>query len=157
MIRVAAAQEPPGPAFWDRLAAAQAAAYAGGAAAPYGAASLRALALAPGGALVVDRPDDPEAFGLGRAIADEGEVLALAVAPGRRRLGRGAAALAALEAALQALGARRLFLEAAADNAAALALYAGAGWRAAGRRRFYYAGAAPGAAATDAVVFVKEL
>jgi ribosomal-protein-alanine N-acetyltransferase len=157
VIRVAAAEAASSPGFWERLAAAQAQAYAGGAAAPYDAGSLRALAFAPGGALVADDADLPAAFALGRAAADEGEVLALAVAPERRRRGLGAAALAALEAALRAAGARRLFLEAAADNAAALALYARAGWREAGLRRGYYPAALPGTPATDALVLVKRV
>lgn len=155
MICVAAPDATLSPQFWERLEAAQAAAYAVGAARPYAAASLRALALAPGGALVADDLDEPAVFGLGRAAADEGEVLALAVAPDLRRRGLGAAALAALEASLADQGARRLFLEAAADNAAALALYRRAGWREAGRRRGYYPGAAGGSGPIDALIFIK--
>jgi ribosomal-protein-alanine N-acetyltransferase len=157
VIRIAASDAALGVGFWDRLAAAQAAAYADGAAAPYGAASLRALAVGPGGALVADDPQAPLAFALGRAVADEGEVLALAVAPQRRRLGLGAAALAGLEAALRDGGARALYLEAAADNAAALALYRRAGWREAGRRAGYYQAAGPGGQPADALIFVKRV
>lgn len=157
MIRVAAPDAALFPHFWERLAAAQAAAYAVGAAGSYAPASLRALALAPGGTLVADDLDEPAVFGLGRAAADEGEVLALAVAPHLRQRGLGAAALAALEASLADQGARRLFLEAAADNAAALALYRRAGWREAGRRRGYYPGAAPGVRPTDALIFAKRV
>jgi ribosomal-protein-alanine N-acetyltransferase len=143
------------PGFWARLAVLQAAAYAGGAAAPYDAEALRALACAAGGALVADCAARPAAFALGRAAADEGEVLALAVDLARRRAGLGGAALAALEARLAALGARRLFLEAADGNAAALALYRRAGWREAGRRPAYYPGRSPGGAAADALILVK--
>ncbi|WP_374189442.1 hypothetical protein [Paracoccus thiocyanatus] len=49
------------------------------------------------------------------------------------------ALLADFAATSRARGARAAFLEVAADNAAALALYAGAGWEAVGKRRDYYA------------------
>jgi ribosomal-protein-alanine N-acetyltransferase len=104
---------------------------------------------------VADDAAAPSAFALGRAAADEGEVLAIGVHPSRRREGLGAAALAALEAALIGLGARRLCLEAAADNAPALGLYRRAGWVEAGRRRRYYPARSPDGAAADALIFVK--
>lgn len=98
---------------------------------------------------------DAEGFVLGRVIADEAELLTLAVAPGARRAGRGRALLAAFEAEAAARGAVSAFLEVAADNAAARALYAGAGWSETGRRRAYYS--APGGARVDAVLMGRGL
>lgn len=75
---------------------------------------------------------------LARVVADEAEILTLAVAPECRRRGLGDALVetAALHAA--ALGARRMFLEVGEGNAPALALYRGLGFAAAGRRPDYY-------------------
>lgn len=74
-----------------------------------------------------------------RAIADEAEVLTLAVSPAHRRLGAGAALLQAGLDLAAAAGAETAFLEVASDNAAALALYTAAGFAPAGRRAGYYA------------------
>ncbi len=69
----------------------------------------------------------------------EAEVLTLAVRPELRRCGLGLLLLHAAMDAARARKAKRLFLEVAADNAAALALYEKAGFGAIGRRRGYYA------------------
>ena len=55
-------------------------------------------------------------------------------------------------ATAQRSGAEAMFLEVAADNAAALALYRGAGFTQAGLRRGYYA-----PAGTDAFVLRRDL
>ena len=90
----------------------------------------------------------PGAFGLiderggmllGRIAADEAEVLTLAVAPSARRQGIATALLRAARAQVGACGGRALFLEVAAGNAAALALYRREGFVEVGRRRRYYA------------------
>jgi ribosomal-protein-alanine N-acetyltransferase len=80
----------------------------------------------------------PDGFVMARVVGDEAEVLTIAVAPGARRGGVGSALL--YEGARQAckLGARTIFLEVGESNAAAMALYARAGFRAVGRRRSYY-------------------
>ena len=71
----------------------------------------------------------------------------------RAGLGRALVEAAALEAARS--GARSLFLEVAQDNAAAAALYRGAGFVEAGRRPGYYRrGDAPPA---DALILVRNL
>ncbi len=75
---------------------------------------------------------------LARVAADEAEILALAVDPPARRHGSGAALLAAAEACAAAAGARTMYLEVAAPNQPARALYARAGYGLAGRRRAYY-------------------
>ncbi|MNE73850.1 ribosomal-protein-alanine N-acetyltransferase [compost metagenome] len=72
-------------------------------------------------------------------MADEAEILTLAVRPSARRSGLGARLVEAAVVRAAALGAERMFLEVAGDNAAARALYARAGFHEAGRRRGYYA------------------
>ncbi|MBN2906636.1 MAG: GNAT family N-acetyltransferase [Rhodobacteraceae bacterium] len=98
---------------------------------------------------------DGTGFALGRAVAGEVELLTLAVHPDARRAGRGRALLAAFEAEARAQGATEAFLEVAADNAAARALYAGAGYGLAGCRTGYYT--APGGLRVDALVMRKAL
>ena len=80
----------------------------------------------------------PGGFALGRAVADEAELLTLAVAPGDRRHGIGTGLLADFLAEARERGAVTMFLEVAADNVAALALYRRHGFSEAGRRRGYY-------------------
>lgn len=77
-------------------------------------------------------------FVLGRVAVEEAEILTLAVSPGERRRGFGRALVAALVLSLARDGAARLFLEVAASNAAARALYGGMGFAEAGRRKGYY-------------------
>ena len=95
---------------------------------------------------------DGACFALGRSVAGEAELLTLATAPAFRRQGLARAALAAFDAEATRRGARTGFLEVAADNGAALALYRGAGWAEAGRRRGYYATAA---GRVDALVLTR--
>lgn len=83
--------------------------------------------------------EEPDGFVLMRVVADEAEVLTLAVRPAARRRGLGGRLVAAGAVVAASRGASRLFLEVAADNAAALALYARAGFVEAGRRPGYYA------------------
>ena len=81
---------------------------------------------------------DAVCFILARVAADEAEVLTLATNPSHRRKGLARAALDAFHATALDRGATTAFLEVAADNEPALALYQGSGWIAAGRRRGYY-------------------
>lgn len=94
-------------------------------------------------------------FALGRVVADEAELLTIAVAPEARRQGEGRALLDGFLRTARARGAETAFLEAAADNAAALALYRWSGFAEAGRRRGYYH--SPGNPPVDALVMVKSL
>ncbi|RNF35140.1 GNAT family N-acetyltransferase [Paracoccus methylarcula] len=109
---------------------------------PWNADEFSAL-LASSGSFLLTRHDG---FLLGRFVAEEAELLTLAVAPEARRRGHGLALTREFAATARAMGACDLFLEVAADNHPAQALYAALGWRETGRRRGYYA---PG---LDAVV-----
>jgi ribosomal-protein-alanine N-acetyltransferase len=77
-------------------------------------------------------------FVLIQLVADEAEILTVAVQPHLQRHGTGRSLLAAVAEVLAARGARMLRLEVAADNAPALALYRAAGFIEAGRRAGYY-------------------
>ncbi len=103
--------------------------------APWDAASLSALLTSPGVFAVAEE----DGFILIRVVADEAEILTLAVRPAARRGGLGGRLVAAAVVRAAALGAERMFLEVAEDNVAARALYARAGFNEAGRRRGYYA------------------
>ena len=82
---------------------------------------------------------EPDGFILIRVVADEAEILTLAVRPAARREGLGARLVEAAVVRAAARGAERMFLEVAEDNVAARALYARTGFVEAGRRRGYYA------------------
>ncbi len=116
----------------------------------WSADEIAALIDAPGGFVVTA----PDGFALGRAIAGEAELITIAVAPEARQQGIGRHLLAAFEAAAHARAADTGFLEVAADNGAARALYCGAGWAETGRRAGYYARQG---AAVDAVMMAKPL
>jgi [ribosomal protein S18]-alanine N-acetyltransferase len=77
-------------------------------------------------------------FVLLRAVLDEAEVLTIATDPARRGQGLASSLLAAAVPSLARAGVATLWLEVAADNAPALALYARTGFRETGRRRGYY-------------------
>lgn len=96
-----------------------------------------------------------QAFALFRVVLDEAELLTLATVPGARRMGHARALLAGGLAGLRAAGAQTCFLEVAADNDAAIALYRNMGFHKAGFRRSYYH--APGHASKDALVFKAVL
>lgn len=112
---------------------------------PWAAADFAGFLQSPA-TLLVGRSDG---FILLRVVLDEAEVLSLAVAPCAQGQGVGAVLLAQALAQATARGVARVFLEVAADNAAARALYARAGFRQTGRRKGYYV--RPGTAAVDAL------
>jgi ribosomal-protein-alanine N-acetyltransferase len=136
-----------------------------------------ALALAKAHASAFEAPWPPEAFAslmgtpgvfalaavdrapvgliLMRAVAGEAEVLTLAVDPGHRRRGVARALLEAGLAQAAAMGAEEAFLEVAADNRAALALYRQEGFEEAGHRGGYYRRA--DGEAVDALVLRRTL
>ncbi len=73
-----------------------------------------------------------------RVVADESELITIAVRSAHRRRGAGRRLLTAAIDHVRAAGARVLFLEVAADNPAAQALYEAAGFRVAGGRPAYF-------------------
>lgn len=77
-------------------------------------------------------------FVLGRVIADEAELLTIAVEATARRRGTGRNLLAAFLDEVARRGAAVAFLEVSADNEAAIALYRSGGFDVSGRRRGYY-------------------
>lgn len=77
----------------------------------------------------------PDSFALVRSLAGEAELLTLAVHPRARRSGQ---AQAVMTKWLNVENAQIAFLEVAADNVAALALYRKLGFTETGRRRAYY-------------------
>jgi len=119
--------------------------------APWDAAAFAAL-LDQSGVLAIEAPGG---FILIRTVADEAEILTLAVDPVARRRGLGARLVRDGAAAAAAGGAVRLFLEVADDNPAALALYARAGFLEAGRRPGYYA--RPDCPPRDALILALNL
>jgi ribosomal-protein-alanine N-acetyltransferase len=103
------------------------------------AEEIAALIRSPGGlGLCVREADTVLGFVLVRAIAGQAEILTLAVEPAARRRGIARALITAAMAAARAAGAEAMFLEVAADNAAALGLYAAAGFADVGVRPGYY-------------------
>jgi [ribosomal protein S18]-alanine N-acetyltransferase len=81
-------------------------------------------------------------FAISRVVLDEAELLSIALDREVRGLGLSAALLERHMAQLAQAGAQSVFLEVAADNMPALALYRGAGFAEIGRRRGYYPGEA---------------
>lgn len=75
---------------------------------------------------------------LARTMADEAEVLTLAVEPAAQRTGLGRALLHQALATAQLHGAVAIFLEVSSANTAARALYAGEGFVQVGSRCGYY-------------------
>lgn len=90
-----------------------------------------------------------------RVVADESELITIAVRPACRRRGAARRLLAAVLDHVRAAGARSLFLEVATDNPAARTLYELSGFCAAGSRPAYFR-RGDGAAA-DAVVMRLDL
>lgn len=105
--------------------------------------------------LIALRDGDPAGFALARRAAGECELLSLGVLPAQRRLGIGRALLAAVCGRAAAAGARHVYLEVAADNWAARALYEAQGFQSSAWRKNYYR--RPGQAAIDAAVLVRDL
>ncbi|MEM6577023.1 MAG: GNAT family N-acetyltransferase [Pseudomonadota bacterium] len=97
---------------------------------------------------------DCRAFALVRVAGDEAELLTLACDPDHRRKGLASACLSGLMEEACALGARRFFLEVAADNLPALGLYEKMGFEQVARRAGYYRRSET--KFVDAIVFQKR-
>ena len=81
----------------------------------------------------------PHAFLIGRAVAGEAELLTLAVSPGARRQGTARMLVSQFLHHSRLRNATDAFLEVAAGNLPAIALYAATGFAQTGKRRAYYA------------------
>ncbi|MGI1663912.1 GNAT family N-acetyltransferase [Palleronia sp. KMU-117] len=117
----------------------------------WSAADFAGLLAAPG----VFALGDDRGVALGRVAADEAELLTIAVLPGHRGAGVGRSLLAAFETEAARAGARVAFLEVAADNHAARALYTRGGYVETGRRKGYYR--LPEGGRTDALTMTRAL
>jgi ribosomal-protein-alanine N-acetyltransferase len=121
-------------------------------------ASFERLLAHPGSAAFLARVAlQRQSVGLivGRLVADEAELLTLGVNQGHRRQGIARRLVAALAHATKGAGAKRLFLEVGRNNAAAVALYWGLGFRQVGLRQDYYEHA--GQRGEDALVLALAL
>lgn len=100
---------------------------------------------------------DPERRGfiLLRTVAEEAEILTLAVSPAARRKGVARNLVANMFTTCAAQGCTDIFLEVAADNTAAIGLYAGLGFDEVGRRPGYYGRTS--APSADAIIMRRRL
>lgn len=98
---------------------------------------------------------EADSFLIGRVAAGEAELLTLAVAPQNRRRGLGARLVSRFTYQARLRAADHAFLEVAANNTPAIALYAAAGFAQQGLRKGYYR--APGLIPTDALVMSRAL
>ena len=90
--------------------------------------------------IAADRANDEVlGFSLTRTVADESELLLIAVRPDRHRRGIGRKLLDQFFAAANSSGVRRVHLEVREGNPAT-AMYSAAGFTPVGRRRNYYLG-----------------
>jgi len=103
-------------------------------------------------ALVAVSNGDIEGYIFARSMADEGEVLNLAVRQGSRRKGLGRRLLGRILAEFAEQGIRTVYLEVRASNSAGRAFYQDMGFREVGRRRAYYS-----RPREDALVLAREL
>jgi ribosomal-protein-alanine N-acetyltransferase len=102
-------------------------------------ASYREWMNSPGAVAFVSEGDGRvTGFVIGRQVADEAEVLNLAVAPLARRKGQGGALLNAVVSEFRARGVNRVYLEVRESNVAARAFYAKHGFSQTGKRLKYY-------------------
>ena len=85
-----------------------------------------------------------------RTTADETEIITIGVHPEHRGTGIAGALLGLMEREIKKQHSKKIFLEVAADNAPALALYKKHGYRQIGTRPKYYN-------CTDAVIMAKIL
>lgn len=101
---------------------------------PWSAAELAGFLSDP----LCDLIDGEGGFAMIRTIADEAELLTLAVHPDHRRKGHGKAILLQAMARASKRGAEQMFLEVAADNLPAIHLYEHVGFAHTGQRPQYY-------------------
>ena len=120
---------------------------------PWDEAAVMRLLAHPGSVALVashGTPTELSGFALAQIAADEAEILTLGVAADFRRTGVGKSLVEGIKRAAAKGGARTLFLEVAASNKSAMALYSRTGLVETARRKGYYVRA--GAAPEDAIV-----
>lgn len=88
--------------------------------------------------LVAAQGQEVAGYVIARGVADEGEILNLAVAPAHQRRGLGRMLAQRAIETLAARGARAVYLEVRESNTAARRLYEGLGFEAVARRPNYY-------------------
>ena len=98
---------------------------------------------------------DSACFSLFRVIADEAELLTIATHPDAQRQGRALACMSLWHDQARALGAAQAFLDVAADNHPAIALYTDCGYVQSGIRTGYYP--RPDGASCDAILMSRDL
>lgn len=124
----------------------------------WGAVEMARLLAMPGASGLIaahkqaDATETPVGFLLGRAAADEAEIISVGVLPQMRAHGIGGALLDEYIRQMAARGVTAVFLEVAVDNASALSLYRRQGFTMQGLRKAYY-----GATAADAYVMRRIL
>jgi ribosomal-protein-alanine N-acetyltransferase len=125
---------------------------------PWDAAAVRSLLEHPAATSLIAVAGSPKAiigFVIGQLAADEAEILSIGVSPNWQRAGVAAGLLEGLARAARRGDAKRIFLEVAEDNEAALALYRKLGFVEIGRRKRYYERA--GREPVDALTFALTL
>lgn len=98
---------------------------------------------------------EPSGFLIGRVVADEAELITLAVDPSARKRGTGGRLVDGFLAEAKARGAESVFLEVAANNLPAQSLYARKGFEPKGKRRGYYQ--TPAGERLDALVLARAI
>lgn len=106
-------------------------------------------------AMIGGAPKTCVGFVMAQLAADEAEILSIGVTEDWQRKGIGKRLVEGVARAAQRAEAKKLFLEVAADNDAAMELYRRAGFLGTGLRRGYYA--RPGGVAVDAVTLALKL
>jgi ribosomal-protein-alanine N-acetyltransferase len=123
---------------------------------PWSAQSFAEILAMPGahGWLMIRR-ETPIGFMLVRFTLDEGEILLTGIVPEARRRGHAAELMGIVLDAARRAGIAKLFLEHAAGNEAAAALYGRFGFSRIGRRRAYYE--RRGGGREDAITLRRDL
>lgn len=122
----------------------------------WGSAEFAKLMAMPGAAAYLAlEGDEPVAFLLARRAAGEAEILTIGTRPFARRRGMARRLMLHLAHELREAGLAQLFIEVAAGNTAARALYEQDDFAVTGRRKAYYE--KPGGRREDAIVMMKAL
>jgi ribosomal-protein-alanine acetyltransferase len=120
---------------------------------PWGAAALAKFPSDVDMGWVIEHRGGVGAWLAARLVADEGELLNMAVLPELRQQGLGRRLVSTLLAYADGKGVERLFLEVRASNMPAQTLYRRCGFAVCGRRKQYYR--APNRAREDAILMQR--